>query len=204
MKIDEIVLYPDRRENIEKYNQYFGNSTTVPAFADLALARTTSSDEDFFGLFDTDQLVSVLHLHVRDHGLWQISYAQTEPAFSGQGCFRYLLTSAVAAHGMVLSDDHQTNSAKEAWKSLIRYPGPNLEISVYDTDTGNKIPVADVPENAIWNDKSNPVLLITRQSSSKSNRDEVMTGLKESVGIDRTTSGIWYGANSSTDTYTNP
>lgn len=204
MKIDEIVLYPDRTENIEKYIQYFKDSKSSPAFNDLILYRNIQSDEDFIGLFDETRLISVLHLNIRDHGLWQITYAQTEPDFYGHGCFRYLVTAAVATHGTVLSDDHQTNSAKQAWKSLIQYPGPNLDIFVYDTDTKNKVSSADAPEQEIWNNHDNPVLLITHKSSVTVNRNPVMTKLKETTGIDRTSDGIWYGPNSSTDTYINP
>lgn len=203
MKIAEIVIYPDRTESMEKYNQYFKDATTSSAFGDLILYKSTNSDEDFIGLFEKTQLVAVLHLNIREHGMWQITYTQTALDWQGQGCFRYLLTSAVATHGIVLSDDHQTQASKEAWKSLIKYPGPNLEIFVYDVDTKNKIPSFDVPDNEIWNNKSNPILLITNRSSI-SDRSRVMTRLKEKTGIDRTTDGIWYGPNSSTDTYINP
>ena len=35
-------------------------------------------------------------------------------------------------------------------------------------------------------------------------RENVMTKLKESIGIDRTSDSIWYGATSSTANYINP
>jgi hypothetical protein len=204
MKIDEIVVYPDREENIEKYHQYFRDSQKTPAFADLVSSRNSGTDEDFLALFSGDRLISVLHLNTRQHGMWQITYAQTEAHFRGQGCFRYLLTTAVSTHGMVLSDDQQTTSSREAWKSLIKYPGPNLKIFVYNTNTGDKMPASGVPENEIWNKTSEPVLLITYQEYRDAGREKVMSKLKESTGIDRTTLGIWYGPNSSTDDYVNP
>lgn len=204
MRIDEIVVYPNRIENIEKYNQYFKNASGAPAFGDLTAYRHTGSDEDYFGLFNGTRLISILHLNVREHGQWQISYAQTEPEYQGQGCFRYLLNLAITAHGSVLSDSHQTTASKDAWQSLIKYPGPSLDIFVYDTETKNQIPARDVPENQIWNNKDTPVLLATLQPVDVKDRDRVMTRLKESNGIDRTISGIWYGPHSSTDDYKNP
>jgi hypothetical protein len=204
LKIDEIVLYPDRTENIEKFAQHFKDADASPAFNGLSLSRNIDPDQDVIGLFDDTQLVAVLHLNVRTHGMWQITYAQTDPNFQGQGCFRYLLTTAVTTHGEVLSDEHQTASSRLAWSSLIKYPGPNLEIFVYDLDTGHKTPAVGVPESDIWNNKGHRVLLIKHQSTDAAERNNIMTALKESTGIDRTFDGIWYGPNSSTDTYTNP
>jgi len=204
MNINEIVVYPNRMENIEKYTQYFKNANTLPAFLNLKMARNMTSDEDFIGLFDKTQLVAILHLNIRESGMWQITYTQTETNFQGQGCFRYLLTTAVNTHKSILSDTHQTNDSKLAWKSLIQYPGPNLEIFVYGVNTKNKIPSFDIPENKIWNNNENPVLLITSNSSNITDRNDVMKKLKETTGIDRTTDGIWYGPNSSTKNYLNP
>lgn len=205
MKISEIILYPNREENIEKYTHYFINSNHVSAFSGLTFSQVLSSDEHYLGLFNQTKLAAILHLNVRDSNFWQITYTQTEQDFKGQGCFRYLITAAVNSHGSVLSDDHQTPQSKQAWKSLIQYPGPNLNIFVYDTDTQNKIPSTDFSENEIWNNKSNPVLLITNSApESATNRESVMSKLKESTGIDRTNAAIWYGVASSTVDYTNP
>lgn len=207
MRIREIVTYPDRIENIQKYNQYFTNSQKIPAFGNLLTGRvTTATDEEILALFDRDQIVSILHLNTRDHGMWQITYSQTEPEFQGQGCFRYLLNSAVAVHNTILSDDHQTSLSKKSWQSLIKYPGPNLEIFVYDTRTKKKISSTRVQDKDIWNNKSNPVLMITESNSGLNNtdRDRVMSRLKETTRIDRTEIGLWYGIGTSTTEYYNP
>lgn len=205
MKFKEIVLYPDRVENIKKYNNIFNNSKTMPAFGELLLSQVLSTSEDYFGLFNQQrQLVSILHLNVRDHGLWQITYTQTESDYQGQGCFRYLLTKAVATHGTILSDENQTNSSKKAWQGLIKYPGPNLSIFTYNTTTHEKNSAVDYSEDDIWNNKTIPVLMITSQNNIESDRDSIMKQLKENTGIDRTEYGIWYGPNTSNGKYLNP
>lgn len=202
--MDEIVEYPNRTEDIKKYHHYFQGSIPLPAFNGLTLMRNTSSDEDVIGLFNKTDLVSVLMLNVREHGLWQITYAQTQPNFRGQGCFRYLLIAAVKTHKQVLSDERQTPLSKQAWISLIQHPGSNLNIYVYDIKTKKQLPAKDVPVNDIWNDKDDPVLMVTFSSSNQTDRNSIMAKLKESTGIDRTDEGIWYGPNSSTDSYFNP
>ena len=204
MKIDEVVVYPDRNTNIEKYNQYFQNSNTVKAFDGLFLVRNIEADHDYLGLITQDKLVSILHLNFRND-MWQITYAQSEPDFQNQGCFRYLITAAVSTHDSILSDDHQTDKSKKAWQSLIKYPGPGIEIFVFDTSTKAKLPSQNVPEDKIWNNQTNPVLLISKSNNAETtDRNNVMTALKETIGIDRTIKGIWYGKNSSTSNYINP
>jgi len=101
----------------EKYHQYFKNVPNSPAFGDLSYDRVTRADQDYLGLFNKTGLVSILHLSIRDdHGLWQISYSQTDPTYQRQGCFRYLLNKAVDHHGTILSDDHQTSKSKKHGK----------------------------------------------------------------------------------------
>lgn len=201
MKIKEIVLYPSRIENIDKYQNILLKSQKSKSFESLELAEIIGSDEHILGLFDEEKLVSVLHLNIRNHGLWQITYAQTKSEFQGQGCFRYLLTMAANKHNMILSDDHQTNESKTAWKSLIKYPGPRLDIWVYDNN--QKCNVSDYTDNDIWNDKPDPILAATSKSNSD-DRSSTMNKLKENMNIDRTENGIWYGPKSSNKDYTNP
>ncbi len=203
MKIQEIVLYPSRIENIDKYQYALLKSQKSKAFGSLELSENITPDEHILGLFDKEKLASVLHLNIRDLGLWQITYTQTEKEFQGQGCFRYLLSTAVNNHNMVLSDDHQTTESKNAWKSLIKYPGPNLEIWVYDTFNHQKYTVDDYTDTDIWNNKTNPVLAATLKSNI-SNRNPIMDRLKGNMNIDRTDEGIWYGPNSSNKDYNNP
>ena len=190
----------DAKENIKKYDQFFTDAPRLPAFEGLTLAHTVEPENDYIGLFEND-LISILHLSTREHG-WQITYSQTEPEFQRRGCFRYLLTTAVDTHGSILSDEYQSNKAKEAWKSLIKYPGPNLEIFVYDGS--NKILSLGMPENEIWNGRVSPVLLIQKTTAASPSRDKIMTRLRETTGIDRTEKGIWYGIASSTTEYDNP
>ena len=92
MNIDEIVVYPDRNTNIEKYHQYFQTSNPVKAFDGLSLVCNTGADYDYLGLITQDILVSILHLNLRND-MWQITYAQSEPDYQNQGCFRYLITA---------------------------------------------------------------------------------------------------------------
>jgi hypothetical protein len=205
MKLKEIIVYPDRNGDLEKYQNFFLNSHKRPAFHSLEYSRVNDTDDDKLGLFNKETLVSILHLNIRDEIFWQITYTETDEKFQGQGCFRYLINQAVKAHGEILSDTHQTPKSKIAWQSLIKHPGPELNIYVYDVERKIKQPAYEILDNQIWNNKSNPVLMVTKTSYNQNNvRESVMKKLMDQVGIDRTDNGIWYGPGTSNHDYFNP
>lgn len=205
MRMDEIVLYPDRSEDISKYNQYFDSRAGgIPAFDDLVYYNYVNNESEYHALFSKDSLVSITHVDIRDHGLWQITYAQTESSFKGKGCFRFLLTQISKNKSIVLSDDHHTPEAMRAWKSLIEFPGPDIAVWVYDVSSGQKQAADKITSEEIWNNKDVPVLAVTPKSRTVSTRDSTMNKLSENIQINRTENQIWFGANSSTNNYWNP
>ena len=205
MKLKEIIVYPNRNGDLEKYKNFFLNSNKRTAFDSLEYSRVSESDDDKLAFFNKEILISILHLNVRDENGWQITYTETDEKFQGQGCFRYLVNQAVNLHGEILSDTHQTPKSKIAWQSLIKYPGPELDIYVYDSETKIKHPASKILDHQIWNNESNPVLLVTKTSYNQNDvRESVMKKLVDQVGIDRTNNGIWYGLGTSDKNYFNP
>jgi ribosomal protein S18 acetylase RimI-like enzyme len=200
MKMHEVVLYPSRDVDLSNYQHNFDLTSATFAFNGLRFVENKTDQSHDLGLFDKDTLVAYLRLDIRDHGLWQITLAQTDPKFQGQGCFRYLLLKAVEDHNNILSDDHQTQQAADAWKSLIRYPSNRIKILLYDFESKKTIPISDVLDSEIWNQKENLVLMITKQKYIKESiRD---TEIKKRYGRDY--DSIWFGPNSSNDDYINP
>lgn len=206
MQVDEIVTVPSRDQDISKYQGVFADQSKVKAFNGLTFAENQTNQSHELGLFDDENLVAYLRLDTRDQGKWQITYSQTESRFRGQGCFRYLLTKGVLEHGAVLSDSHQTQEAIDAWKSLIRFPGGQIQILLYDVDTGKTSKTHGVPEEEIWNQRTNTVLMASKQkyTSEGLHRMQKRDQWHQMHGTNRDCNSIWYGPDSSTDSYFNP
>lgn len=188
----EIVTYPSRDEFIDRYLEKFSNSSKTPAFDGLQFAESLYSDEHCLGLFDGDNLISLLVLMVRETRYFQVTLSQTDKKYQQRGCFRYLLFKAVDRHYTVLSDDHQTPEAEKAWKSLIRYPSEFASIGVYDVDTGTITPTTNTDPGSIWNQHPNPVLIIQRKSKSLQECMDREVDIKSKFGRDF--SSIWFGS----------
>ena len=208
MQVNEIITYPSRAGSITfiaGYQNIFDKDIKSKAFNNLMFAEHESNDSYFSGLFNNDTLVAVLNVVFREHNMWQITYTETVPEYQGQGAFRYLLIRAVNRYKKILCDEHQTNEAKQAWKSLIKYSGGQFNILVYDPLTNNTEPVEHFSDDKIWNQKSSPLLMITNTLSEdqvivNSNREQYM----ENVNTSRTEMNIWFGPTSSTEDYFNP
>jgi hypothetical protein len=118
MNISEIILTPERSDDITKFLHVFTDATKSMAFNRLQFGQIIQSDEHHLGLFDQDKLVSYLRLDVRTQGYWQITYSQTEPPFQGQGCFRYLLVNYRSPEGHAASCFTDTPRCQSyAWQS---------------------------------------------------------------------------------------
>lgn len=210
MKIDEIINMSDREVPIVEYLKFFNNAAKIPAFESLKFAEATTAWKDhYLGLFSDNDLISILHVSPSDHELFQVTYSQTELEFRRCGCFRFLLLKALSTHGSILSDYSQSNDAKKAWKSLIQYPGPNMDIYIFNANNAaaELIPAASVTDSDRWNNKQIPVLLAKKSAITEIEypvKAAAVDRLLENTGIDRTYMGIWFGKNSSNSTYDNP
>jgi hypothetical protein len=206
MKIDEIIMTPDRDHSLEKYTGYFADTARQSAFSVLTFSESKFSDQHHLGLFHDKNLISYLQLEIRTNDLWQIVYSQTDLQFRGQGCFRYLLEKSVLDHGAVLSDSHQTGLASAAWKSLIQYPGGLMLIFVYNTVTKHAQSAHDVDPGDIWNQRENPVLLAkkisytVKEQANMQHRDQ--RHIQKQTGRDHVS--IWFGPGTSNHNYYNP
>jgi hypothetical protein len=130
----------------------------------------------------------------------QVTYAQTENEYQGQGCFRYLLLQALTKYQNILSDHHQTKEAELAWKSLIKFPSGKMEIFVYDELNDKLLPTKNIPESKIWNEKEIPILLISlvkypQLIQERLDADDIMKKQHN-----RNYNNIWFGHS----TYFNP
>jgi hypothetical protein len=203
MKIGEIVTYPSRDGDVWKFQQYFDNLQTIPAFSNLEYAMVSDKhDTEYYGLLDdTKQLVSILVLDKRDLPYWQISYTETVPNFRKQGCFRYLLMKSLDIHSTVLSDEHQTIEAKNAWKSLIQYPSDRIQFKMYNTRTGD---IVSVEQEYVWNDSSEYVMMATNEHMNESIIQRSLIRDEYTTKTNRNFDGIWFGPQSSNDDYDNP
>ena len=206
MTLDEIILTPEREDNMNKYVHHFVKALKQPAFHTLKFAQSKTADEHYLGLFQDDSLVSYLQLEIRTNDLWQIVYTQTTVSFRGQGCFRYLLEKSVVDHGQVLSDSHQTVASANAWKSLIRYPGGRMLIFVYNTDTKQLSSAHEIESLDIWNQTNNPILLATKVAHSMQEQENMdlrdRSHLAKKTGRDH--NSIWFGPGTSNGDYINP
>jgi len=204
MKLSEIVLIPSRDQNIQEFEKEFDFLNSSKGFGSLKFVETKYNTEHHLGLVSGDNLISYLRLDIRIDNMWQISYAQTELDYRGQGCFRFLILKAVNDHKKILSDTNQTEESKSAWKSLIKLPGGTIKIFLYDINTKELSPTLGTAENHIWGDSANPLLMIT-ESQLTSQVKEVLDRdeeFKEKIQRDHDT--IWFGPESSNKKYINP
>ena len=202
MQVNEIVSYPSRDGNIGKFKHYFTNVKLSPAFSDLTFGLANNHGTEIYGLFNEDtELVSVIELDERDTPYWQISYTETLPNYRRQGCFRYLLLKAVENHTTILSDEHQTNEAENAWKSLIQYPSERLRFKMYHTKTGD---IEDIDQSMVWNDSSIYVMMVTNSHFTESMKHQSEIRDKFTTKNNRHFEGLWFGPDSSNQDYNNP
>ena len=202
MKVDEIVSYPSRDGNIGKFQHYFTDVELYPAFSELEYGLANNHGTEIYGLFNENkQLVSVLELDERDTPYWQISYTETLASYRRQGCFRYLLLKTVENHTTILSDEHQTKEAENAWKSLMQYPSDRLQFKMYNTKTGD---IEDIDQSMVWNDSSVYVMMITNSHFTESMKQRSATRDKYAIKNNRHFDGLWFGLDSSNENYDNP
>lgn len=177
----------------------------IPAFEGLIFKEYLPDDEThYLGLFKEDKLVSYLQLDVRETEYFQVTYSATDNEYKRKGCFRYLLNKAVERHRTILSDDSHTPDAKAAWKSLIERTSGIFDIYVYDIITGEKYPTYRVDPDKIWNDKREPVLMITNTAYTEAYLKSARREHKGLIECNRHYDGLWYGTGTSGDDYDNP
>jgi hypothetical protein len=205
MKITEIVSLVSRSDPMEKYQWIFDDLKKISAFGNLKFAELIELEDHYLGLFNNDNLIAFLHLEIRTPGnRFQISYTETDINYQGQGCFRYLINTSVNRHSEILSDTHQTDESKNAWKSLIKHPSEKISIYVLNMETKNIILASLVPENEIWNEQDSTVLLIRKNIFSPElleNWDRNNTRKKKNG---RDYDSLFYGSLSSSKDYINP
>lgn len=185
-----------------KFQHYFNDVKFNTAFSNLNYAFTHQHGTEYYGLFDeNNQLVSILELDERDTPYWQISYTETVSTYRRQGCFRYLLLKAVGNHTTILSDEHQTSEAENAWKSLIQYPSERLQFKMYNTKTGD---IEDVDQALVWNDSSEYIMMITNSHFTESMKHQSEIRDRYTIKNNRHFDGLWFGPDSSNTNYDNP
>ncbi len=205
MKINEITITPSREEPIENYQYLFDNAKRKTAFNNLEFSEVLIGEgEHYLGLFNDNKLISILWVSFREENKWQINYAQTDKKFRGHGCFRYLLHMAVYIHNEILSDDHQTVEAKNAWNALIRYTDKRILIFAFNTITKKEYPKNEIPFDKIWDEKENFLLLVKKSEFNKEVLEHMELRDKITKKVNRDYLGLWYGPNSSNDEYENP
>jgi len=205
MRIDEIVGLVSRFEPIEKYEGLLKNAKRTPAFENFEFAEVINSDEHYLGLFKYEELISILHIEIRDFSHhYQITYTQTEPKYQRLGCFRYLLNTALDKHDEILSDDHQTTEAETAWKSLIRFPSGKIQIFVFNPKTNTKTPVKEVSYDKIWNGEEIPILMAKKVTHTQDVMEHIVRDNEIKKKSGRDYDSLWYGVNSSGVDYNNP
>jgi hypothetical protein len=194
MKVSEIISTASTSSYPESYKHNFSdNSVKTNAFDGLMFSETLNDGSHYLGLFDNEKLISYLSLSDRGSGIYQISYSATDPKYQRRGCFRYLLMKALESHGEILSDTHQSPEAQLAWKSLIKNPSNRMRIYVYNEFTNDRIDATTIPENDIWNAKSNPILLA---SSKHLTNEEIQRDLIRDIKTkpyNRDYLSTWFG-----------
>jgi len=117
-----------------------------------------SSDQSYYQLYLDNELVALVITEPR-HGIHQIKTTAVAPKHRQRGYIRMLFTWIRNHVGPLCSDDGQTRDAVEMWKALIGKPG-NLKIYVWNVETDDKKPAKGVPDQDIWNDDPDTLLLI--------------------------------------------
>lgn len=201
--INEIYSYPQTGENIFKYQEYFNDvHQEDTTFGNLKYSNTQSNDSDFFGLLHDNELVSVLHVDLRDGSrYYQITYSETIPHYRKQGCFRYLLLKAVEKYHTIISDDRQTKTAEQAWRSLIQYPSDRLKFKMYNTFNDT---TEDIDVDKVWNNTGEYVLMITNTHFTEDMRKKSDIRDKYTKFSNTHFEGMWFGNHTSSDWYVNP
>lgn len=202
--VSEIITIHSRTEPIEKYQHHFLSEPKVTAFGGYLFSDHIGDEEHYFGLFDGDQLISILYVVLRELPYYQITYSQTESKYQKQGCFRYLLDQAVMKYDNILSDSHQTKESEMAWKSLTQYPSGKVHYYVYDIDSHEATPITYYNYQDIWNMKENPLILASKVIYSKKVQEHIDRDNMLKKKHTRDHDSLFYGINSSSETYTNP
>ena len=198
--LNEIGLYaynPDAP--FENYNQYFSNSLKEPAFGNLSYAKGRGEfDVEYYALFNGDSIISIIELQSKDipnFPYMQVTRTQTEPDFQRQGCMRYLLNKALDDHGTVASDNNQSELAKAAWESMIKYPnGMNIKF----WKDGDLIPAKSASSDEIWDGDMDTALVaskFTRSNESIIAEQKFQAKLKM-MGHTRQIDMLYYGPSS--------
>lgn len=193
-----------RMEPIEKYNQFFINSKKVPAFDSLTFSQNKINEDHYFGLFNDDNLISVLHIELRELPYYQITYSQTERNFQRQGCFRYLLDYAVSMYSNIVSDSRQTKEAASAWVSLSLYPSGKTNYYIYDTDNGRTEKITYKNHESIWNSNDNPVILASKVKHPDNIQEKLDRSNELKKRHKRDHDSLFYGKYAIWDDYENP
>lgn len=199
MKLREIITTWSNTGYPDSYRHHFKNTTRVAAFDNLQFTEKLDGDTHFLGLFFGDKLVSYLNLEVRDTPYYQVVYSATDAEFYRKGCFRFLINSAVASHGTILSDFTHTPEAKIAWQSLIKNTGGTMDIFVYNTHDNTTKPTKNVPIDDIWNDRTEPVLMATNVNHTMEELNRIKKVTSNLLEHGRDYNSMWYGKNNKDD-----
>lgn len=157
MKLDEILINPNSHdENIGNYINFFTNAKVVWNEHLLSLKYLTHDDLTLLGMFDGNELISMLSLNQGDP-YPTVDFAATSIAYRNQGYLRFLFKWHVENIGPFLSSNIQTTEAQWTWKSFINHNG-NLHFYLYDLNSGTKSKIDS--SNSPWDNDDNTCILV--------------------------------------------
>lgn len=161
--VDEIEMLPDQPANLSDFQPHF---TDDPIWIDandhnLSIRYHEGKTQHELGVFRGDVLIAILVTEpfYIDPSVDQIKLTAVAKNERQKGFMRLLVSFYRHHFGRLCSDQAQSADAMEMWKALIKQP-MGLSILVWDTATGETRPAKGVPEDEIWNDEADVVLLV--------------------------------------------
>jgi len=135
---DSFAYAPE--ETMSQYADAFLDARTVTQIHTYDMKLGKKNGRFTSGVFDGDQLVSMITFNDID-GRFTIGRSATLRSYQKQGLVKGQLEYLVRdGYGPIYSDETQTDSAEETWKSLIRN-SRGLDFYIYDPEDGSKEPL---------------------------------------------------------------
>jgi len=177
MKLDEIILIPDRDEYHDQYLYHFEKAKIIAKVNNHDLKKYKDDTDLYYGLFRVDgHLIAYFHLE-KSNNYYQISFISVVNEYRGQGYMTYLFDYAINNDNLkIISDARQTFLAKDMWSSFVR--NDRFKVYWYNIDTDEKILVKRInnefipspwiePEDHTWKNAENIRLIAEKKYITK-------------------------------------